>query len=96
MTQITREEVIHLAELSKLQLTDDEINNLRTDLENILAYVEQLNELDTSDVEPTYMVVDRENVWREDAPVFGGVGRDELLELAPDTNDNQVKVPKVL
>lgn len=96
MTQITRDEVIHLAELSKLQLTEKEIDSLRVDIANILSYVEQLNELETSGVEPTYQVIDLENVWREDKATDSKVSRDQLLSLTPDTADNQIKVPKVL
>ena len=52
-------------------------------------------ELDTSGVEPTYQVTGLENVWREDE-VQSGISRDELLELAPEKQNNQVKVPQVL
>lgn len=96
MTQISRDDVLHLAQLSLLQLDDSEINNLQTDLVNILGYVEQLGELDTSGVEPTYQVTDLENVWRDDSLIDYGVSRETLLELAPAAFDNQVKVPKVL
>ena len=96
MTTITREEVVHLAELSRLQLTDEEIDSLRTDIANILGYVDQLNELDTSGIEATYQVVDRQNVWREDVVPPQAMGRDELIGLAPVSKDNQIQVPKVL
>lgn len=97
MTQITRDEVAHLAELSRLLLSEEEIGSLQTDIVNILGYVELLNELDTTGVEPTYQVgVDLKNVWREDVPVDSGVSRGQLLALAPATADDQVKVQKVL
>lgn len=96
MTQISRDDVLHLAQLSNLELSDDEIENLKTDLGNILGYVAQLGELDTEGVEPTYQVTDLENVWRDDRIIDYGIGRQELLELAPESHDNQVKVPKVL
>ncbi len=96
MTQITRDDVRHLAQLSSLQLGDDETETLRADLENILGYIEQLSELDTSGVEPTYQVTDLQNVWREDVVDNYGVGRDTLLALAPAMDAQQVKVPKVL
>ena len=95
MTQITRDDVLHLAQLSSLQLSDDEINGLTTDLERIIGYIQQLGELDTSGVEPTYQVTDLENVWREDT-VQEGVGADALLALAPESKNEQIKVPKVL
>jgi aspartyl-tRNA(Asn)/glutamyl-tRNA(Gln) amidotransferase subunit C len=96
MTQISRDDVLHLAQLSSLQLTDDEIDTLRTDIANILGYVEQLGELDTTGVEPTYQVTDLENVWRNDEVIDDGISREELLGLAPASANNSVKVPKVL
>ena len=95
MTNISTSDIQHLASLSSLALADDEVDGLRQDLENIIGYIEQLGELDTSGVEPTYQVTGLENVWREDE-VQSGISRDELLELAPEKQNNQVKVPKVL
>lgn len=96
MTKISRDDVLHLAQLSNLQLNDSEIDGLQADLGNILGYVELLNNLDTSDVEPTYQVTGLQNVWREDKVINYGVTREELLARAPESVDNQVKVPKVL
>ena len=96
MTQISRNDVQHLAQLSSLHLPDSELDSLQADLSNILQYVEQLGELDTAGVEPTYQVTDLENVWRDDQVADDGVSREQLLALAPVTADNQVKVPKVL
>lgn len=96
MTQISVDDVHHLAQLSSLQLADEEIEALRADLENIVTYIEQLSELDTTGVEPTYQVTDLKNVWREDVVDNYGVTKSPLLELAPDNEADQVKVPKVL
>lgn len=96
MTQISQEDVLHLAQLSSLELTDDEIAKLQVDLGNILTYVEKLNELDTDGVEPTYQVTGLQNVWRQDEIIDYGITREELLARAPETTDNQMKVPKVL
>jgi aspartyl-tRNA(Asn)/glutamyl-tRNA(Gln) amidotransferase subunit C len=96
MTQITRDDVLHLAQLSSLELSDTEIDGLQKDIGNILGYVEQLNKLDTTGVEPTYQVTGLENVWRDDTIIDYGVSREDLLALAPETLDSQVKVPKVL
>ncbi len=95
MTQITRDDVLGLARLSSLALSDDEVDSLTTDIGNILTYVDQLKELDTEGVEPTYQVSGRENVWRDDV-VQPAVQREALLALAPETLNNQIKVPKVL
>lgn len=95
MTNISTSDIQHLASLSSLALADDEVDGLRQDLENIIGYIEQLGKLDTSGVEPTYQVTGLENVWREDE-VQPGIFRDELLELAPEKQNHQVKVPQVL
>jgi aspartyl-tRNA(Asn)/glutamyl-tRNA(Gln) amidotransferase subunit C len=96
MTQISTDDVQHLAQLSSLQLDEAEVESLRTDLENIVGYIEQLSELDTTGVEPTYQVTDLQNVWREDAVDDYGISKEELLALAPAAEAHQIKVPKVL
>lgn len=96
MTQISTNDVQHLAQLSSLQLDDAETESLRTDLENIVGYIEQLSELDTTGVEPTYQVTDLENVWRSDEVDNYGVSKETLLALAPAAEAEQIKVPKVL
>lgn len=96
MAKITTDDVLHLAELSNLQLTKEEITNLRGDIENILGYIEQLQQLDVSALEPTYQVTDLENVMREDEIIDYNISREQLLELAPDRTQDSVKVPKVL
>lgn len=96
MIQISSDDVRHLAQLSSLLLQDDEIDNLTTDITHILGYVQQLGELDTAGVEPTYQVTDLENVWRSDTVGVSTVSREQLLALSPESIENQVKVPKVL
>ena len=95
MTNISTSDIQHLASLSSLALADDEVDGLRQDLENIIGYIKQLGELDTSGVEPTYQVTGLENVWREDE-IQSGISRDKLLNLAPEKQNHQVKVPQVL
>lgn len=96
MTQISRDDVQRLAQLSSLALADDEIDALQIDIGNILGYIQQLSELDTTGVEPTYQVTGLQNVWREDKIDDYGIDRDELLALAPESQNGQIKVPKVL
>jgi aspartyl-tRNA(Asn)/glutamyl-tRNA(Gln) amidotransferase subunit C len=96
MTQISRDDVLHLAQLSRLELDDAEIDGLQTDISNILGYVEQLNSLDTTGVEPTYQVTGLSNVWRDDVVLDYGISREQLLALTPEVADFQIKVPKVL
>ena len=95
-TDITPETVAHLAELSSLSLSEEEATSLQTDLSNIISYISQLDELDTTDVEPIYQVFEVENVWRPDEITAQDAEREELLALAPEALDYQIKVPKVL
>lgn len=96
MTNISRDDVLKLAQLSSLQLAEDEVDGLRTDIERILAYVEQLDELDTEGVEPALQVTGLTNVMREDKVEDSSVTRESLLELAPEQLDDHIKVKKVL
>ena len=93
---ITREDVLHLAELSSISLDESQIEPLKKDLDNIVSYFSQLDELDTENVEPTYQCFDMQNVWREDEIVEFEAKRDDLLALTVESEDNQIKVPKVL
>ena len=96
MSTISSDDVRHLAQLSNLQLVDSEVESLTHDIGEILTYIEQLSQIDTNHVEPTYQVTGLENVWRDDVAKASNVTREELLALAPDSFNHQVKVPKVL
>ena len=93
---ITREDVLHLAELSDISLSEEQIEPLIRDLGNIVNYFSQLDELDTEGVEPTYQCFDMQNVWREDEIQEMEAKREDLLALTVESEDNQIKVPKVL
>ncbi len=94
--KITEKDIDHLAMLSNFSLSEAEKSSLRQDLQNIIGYISQLDELDVSGVEPTYQVFEMENIWREDKILPQEANREALLNLAPDMTDNQIKVPKVL
>ena len=97
MSKISKDEVKHLATLSNISLSEEEMESLQHDLANILGYIEQLSELDTTGVEPTYQVSANQNVWREDEIDNYGVECDQLIALAGENQiENQIKVPKVL
>ena len=96
MTYISTDDVQHLAQLSSLQLSDDETTSLQSDLEAIIGYIQQLSDLDTTGVQPTYQVTDLQNVWRDDVVNTYGVDRETLLSRAPEVEADQIKVPKVL
>ena len=93
---ITREDVLHLAELSNISLSEEQIEPLIRDLGNIVNYFSQLDELNTENVEPTYQCFDMQNVWREDVIEDFEANREDLLSLTVESEDNQIKVPKVL
>lgn len=96
MTNISLEDVKHLADLSSLELSSVEAESLRVDLDNIVGYIEQLSELDTDGIEPTYQVTDLVNVWRSDEIIDYETRREDLISLAADKTEDSVKVPKVL
>lgn len=93
---ITREQLDHLAKLSNFTLNDDEVDSLSDDLGNIINYISQLDELDTSNVEPTYQVFEMKNIFRPDEILPQDSDRESLLSLTKDEKDHQIKVPKVL
>lgn len=96
MSKLSREDVLKLAALSKLKLSDDEIERLRDELSEILDYVNLLDSVDVSGLEPTYQVSGLTNVYREDAPKDYGYEIQDLLKNAPDIQDGQFKVKRVL
>lgn len=96
MAKLTTDEVKHLARLSKIAITDEEVEKFRKELESILQHVEQLQAIDTDGVEPTYQVTGLDNVTRADEIKDYGVSREELLKNAPQQHDSMIKVPKVL
>ena len=94
--KIKREDILHLANLSNFSMSDQEIESIGKDLENIISYISELNELDTEGIEPTYQVFEMENIWRDDKIKEQEASREELLALTKDAQENQIKVPKVL
>lgn len=95
MARITKEQVMHVANLARLSVTDEEAEVFTEQLDAIITYAELLNELDTDGVEPTTHVLDVRNVVREDE-VRESLPREEALKNAPDQLDGQVKVPSIL
>jgi aspartyl-tRNA(Asn)/glutamyl-tRNA(Gln) amidotransferase subunit C len=89
---IDREQVLHVAKLARLKLTDDEVEKMTGELSNILEHVEQMEALDLEGVEPTSHVVALENVLREDVP-RESLPRERALEQAPDATDDGFRVP---
>lgn len=93
--KITQEIIEHIADLARLNLTDSEKEKLTHEMANIVAYVDKLNELDTSNVEPTSHVKPVYNVFREDK-VKDSYDREKILANAPSADEGCFKVPRVV
>lgn len=85
----------NLAKLSRLQFNDQEKEIIKKDLQRMIEFVDKLQELDTTGVEPLMHMSDSVNVLREDK-VQGSISREEALRNAPDSNGVFIKVPKVI
>ena|SRR5436305_1419623 len=84
-----------LARLSMLEITQEERNDLKADLTKMISFVEKLNELDTTGVEPLIHMCEAENILREDK-TGNMVSREEALKNAPEHDNIYFKVPKVI
>lgn len=91
---ITVKDVEHVAKLARLELTEEEKEKFTSQLGDVLKYVEQMNEVDTSDVEPMAHAIDFVNVMREDEVKYEQ-SKEELMKNAPDAEDGFFKVPKI-
>lgn len=89
---IDREQVLHVARLARLRLTDEEIERMTGDLSSILDHIEKIGQLDLEGVEPTSHVVELENVLRPDEP-RPSLPREDALAQAPDTDGIGFRVP---
>ena len=89
---IDRDQVLHVARLARLRLTDEELERMPGELSKILEHVEKMDELDLEGIDPTTHVVDLTNVLREDVP-RPGLSRERALEQAPDAADGGFRVP---
>ena len=93
--KITKKEVEYVARLARLSLNEAEKEKMTAQLDSILQYVDTLNKLDTSNIEPTSHVLPLNNIWREDA-ARPSTPRDEILANAPDQAEGFYKVKKVI
>lgn len=92
---ITKKDVTYIAALSRLGLSEAEIEHFGGQLESILEYIDQLKKLDVSDVPPTAHVLDIKNVYRPDEP-GPCLNAEEILKVAPSAQGKFFKVPKVI
>lgn len=93
--ELSPEEVRNIAELAKLDLTDDEVALYAGQLSDILGYFNRLQELDTSHIAPTASVLPLKNVMRPDIPA-DPLPPEQVIRNAPDAEDNQFRVSAVL
>lgn len=96
MSKLTRDDVLKLARLARLKINEDEIQSYIEELSAILGYVEQLQHAHVAGLEPTSQVSGLTNAMREDSVRDYGVSRDDLLRLAPSTQDGQLKVKRMI
>lgn len=93
--KLTKEEVLKLAKLSRLKLTDDEVERYQSELSAILEYVNQLEKADVDGLEPTYQVTGLTNVFREDEPTTQ-TKQPELLKNVPKKEGTHIKVKRMV
>jgi aspartyl-tRNA(Asn)/glutamyl-tRNA(Gln) amidotransferase subunit C len=89
---IDRDQVLYVARLARLRLSDEETERMSRELSTVLDHIEKISELDLEDVEPTSHVIELENVLRDDVPRESWP-RGRILEGAPDTAQGGFRVP---
>ncbi len=93
--ELTREQVAKVATLSRLKLTDTELDTFTHQMHDILKYVEMLEEVDTENIEPMAHAVEQQNVFRDDEP-HDSLPRENALQNAPNTDGSYFLVPPIL
>ncbi len=91
---LTRDEIARVAHMARLSLSEEEIEGFAEQLSRILEHVERINQVDVTDVPPTYHAVTLQNVLREDEPQ-PSLERETVLALAPESEAGCYKVPKI-
>ena len=92
---VTNEQARHIARLARIAMSDEELERLVPELNNILGWVEQLGEVNTDGVEPLTAVIDQQLRLRDDVVTEGNI-RDEILANAPEAQHGFFAVPKVI
>ena len=93
--KLDKNTVKRIADLSKLEFTSDETTAILKDMNQMLEFIDQLKELDTTNIEPLIHMTEDENVLREDDAI-SGVSQQEALKNAPSKDSTYFKIPKVL
>jgi aspartyl-tRNA(Asn)/glutamyl-tRNA(Gln) amidotransferase subunit C len=92
---VTKKDVEKIAELARLKFTEEELENFTPQMNEILSYMDKLNELDTKNVKPLSHPVEQTNVFREDE-MKASIPTEEALKNAPSKDEHHFKVPKVI
>lgn len=95
MSRISMEQVKHVAHLARLAITDEEAEKYTEQLDRIITFAEQLNELNTDNVEPTSHVIQLKNIMREDK-AEKGLPLEDVLKNVPEHENGQMKVPPII
>ncbi len=95
MVEITNKLVDDLAHLSRLTFNEEEKEAIKSDLKEMISFVEKLNEVDTSNVEPLLHITPHQNILRDDV-IEGSITREEALKNVPNTDGEYILVPKVI
>lgn len=95
MTDINKDEIIHIAKLAMLNLSDKEIDSYTKNMQEILNYAEIINKIDTSNIDETIGVAEQKNIFRKDEIVEFKT-RDDLLQNAPSQDEGMFQIPKVI
>jgi len=93
--KISRKEVGHIAALARLSFSEEEMELFAEQLNQILIYMEKLDEIDTTGIKPTYHALDLTNVFREDQ-IKPSLSTQKLLSNAPQTDKDMVIVPRII
>ncbi len=96
MAKLTREDVLKLAQLSRLQLSEDEVVRFQKEVGAILEYTELLQSVELDGIEPTYQVTQLESITRPDVVIDYGMDQPALLKNAPKTEQGHIKVRRML
>lgn len=96
MSKLTRDDVLKLAKLARISVSDEEVDSLADELSAILGYVEQLSSVDVSGLEPTNQVTGLTNVMRKDKVVHYGYEPSDLLKNVPAIQDGHIKVKRMI
>jgi len=96
MADLSKDDVLKLAKLSRLKLTDAEVTEFQKEISAILKYVEMLDKADTNGLKPTYQVTGLSNVGREDVIKDYGMTQEDLLKNLPGREKNYIKTKRIL